>query len=323
MVTRSQRRGGYAVPAKPPRHAEGDRHGAEHTFAFGASRALNAVSDSHEAIFAHLPEGPPRSGGSPGDAGRGGAAPLIPHNPGGPRHAKGGAVWIDGGCAGHGKQRTRVAGYGVHYGDDDERNESGPVAGAQTVKRAETEALARVLEGSAAPSLSIRTDSREVSRGFKQHRGWYARAWMRRPLRADPVPHADQWRRIHREVQRREESGLTTDVMWVPSQSGKSPHTTTPEDAAGNRGAHALASAARQQEAARRGATGRRPARSGAAPPGETRDAVPRPGAAPARVATRAAKAADPPAGAAGAPAPRAGLTPRQQRARRREECRG
>ena len=172
---------------------------------------------------------------------------------------------MDGGSAVYGEGRSVVAGSAVYFAAGDPRNQRGPTPGAQTTRRAEITALARALEGDTG-DLRIRTDSRHVCDGFEQLDLRYGRAFMRRPLRAEEMPHADLWRRVHCARRRREERGLTTALRWIPSQSRIPPAAAAPglgaaeeeKDVAGNKGAHELATLARHEEAARRGLPPRR-----------------------------------------------------------------
>ena len=98
-------------------------------------------------------------------------------------------VWADGGCINH--DGERVAGSGVFYGCGNVRNAAFGLTGPQTAARAELAALTYVLEHDER-SITLRSDCMYVVTGYNdrmhQHR---ARAWMRRPLRAEPIPHQD------------------------------------------------------------------------------------------------------------------------------------
>ena len=82
-----------------------------------------------------------------------------------------------------------------------------------------------------------------------------ARAWMRRPLKAEPVAQHDLWRRLHRAHDRRAVAGLTTKVEWVKGHSRRADveeGVTTRRDAWANSRADALATDACRMAKVRR-----------------------------------------------------------------------
>ena len=93
--------------------------------------------------------------------------------------------------------------------------------------------------------LSVRIDCGYVVNGFNEHRHRHrARAWMRRPLDAAPIPNADLWRRADAAARRRAAEGLITEVKWVrghPIRRHVIVGETTPFDAFGNVSVDALA----------------------------------------------------------------------------------
>ena len=96
-----------------------------------------------------------------------------------------------------------------------------------------------------------------VVKGFNTYRQRYrTRAWFARPLAAEPVPHADAWRRIDAAAMRRERRGLHTRVRWVRGHAAPE-HCergeTTQLDAYANNAADALATRARRAAAAAAG----------------------------------------------------------------------
>ena len=122
-------------------------------------------------------------------------------------------VWTDGGCRNDGD--GRVAGFGVFYSTDSELNVTREVDGAQTSVRAELAALVCVLEEDPRP-LSVRIDCQAVVDGFNVYRPRHrSRAWLRRPLDAIPIAHADLWRRADRAARRRAAACIATEVRWV------------------------------------------------------------------------------------------------------------
>ena len=154
-------------------------------------------------------------------------------------------LWTDGGCITD--NGVRVAGMGIFYGAHNPRNSALQVDGQQTAPRAELSALTHAPETDTR-SMCIRSDCRYVVDGYNQrmqrHR---ARAWMRRPLRAEPIMHHDLWRRAQKARDRRDEAGCITQVEWVKAHSRRADvdaGVTTRRDAWGNSCADALATAA-------------------------------------------------------------------------------
>ena len=218
VMTRRQKAGRWREPGFPVRRAAGPRHSAEMAWRHWAPRVLNAAEHSQRAMLTAgvavegCDDPPP--------------APLKRHGA-----ATGGEeVWVDGGCKT--VHDVEVAGWGVCYGIGHPGNTNGEVPGQQSPKRAELSGLVAAQEAEEGP-LHIRTDCKEVLHAWEKLMQLRTRAWMKRPLLAQPVPNADLWRRAYSAQRRREERELKTTVTWVPRQSSVEMRT-----------AHDLASAA-------------------------------------------------------------------------------
>ena len=127
-----------------------------------------------------------------------------------------------------------------------------PVYGAQTSVRAELAALVHALEGDPRP-LSVRSDCRVVVDGYRDRDRHRARAWLKRPLDAVPIPHADLWRRVDRAARCRTAAGVVTEVRWCkghPLEGHVKEGVTTLLDAFGKSQVDMLATLALQRAAA-------------------------------------------------------------------------
>jgi ribonuclease HI len=78
-------------------------------------------------------------------------------------------VYVDGSCINNGSQNA-IAGYGVYFGEDDEKNEYGRVEGKQTNNTGELTAIIRALEilKDIDIRINIYTDSEYVMKKFHQ-----------------------------------------------------------------------------------------------------------------------------------------------------------
>lgn len=106
-------------------------------------------------------------------------------------------IYTDGSCLGNNRKdaATRSAGYGIFYGDDDERNVSKRLRGLQTNNRAEMQAIIEACERHADERdtvIEIITDSIYCKNVVtKWMAGWKRRGWRKadgkEPLNLDMV----------------------------------------------------------------------------------------------------------------------------------------
>ena len=86
------------------------------------------------------------------------------------------------------------------------------VEGRPTNQRAELMAFLLCITGDRR-ALHVRTDSRYVQLGVKSGMArWKGEAWMKRATRAQLIDHVDLWRKVDRELGRRE---TEVAVTWV------------------------------------------------------------------------------------------------------------
>lgn len=110
-------------------------------------------------------------------------------------------VWTDGACTNNGKP-SAVAGYGVYFGENDERNISARLEGKQTNQRAELMAVIKAIESimisnifnASLLKLHIYTDSRYVIGGATSWiANWKSKGWTNKKK---PIVNLDLWKRI-------------------------------------------------------------------------------------------------------------------------------
>lgn len=101
-------------------------------------------------------------------------------------------VYCDGSCQNNGKKNP-VAGIGVYFGPNDERNVGRFIPSIKTNNQAELLAAITCLETFKHPSIiEIRTDSEYVVKGMNEWRHkWKRNGWMR--TKTEPVMNKDLW----------------------------------------------------------------------------------------------------------------------------------
>ena len=147
-----------------------------------------------------------------------------------------------------------AAGFGICYAIAHPENVAAPLAsGVPSAPRAEAAALAQLLETDGG-HLAAAIDCRYVVDQFCLHRHRNrARAWLRKPLDARPLPNDDLLRRIDVAARRRDAAGLITRVAWCrghPLLRHVAKGETTELDAWGNTAVDALATEGRLVAAA-------------------------------------------------------------------------
>lgn len=128
-------------------------------------------------------------------------------------------VWVDGSCTDNGTLKAK-AGIGIYYSSNDNRNYSSRLTRTrQTNNTAELVAILYVLETNQGSSLRINTDSQYCINCITQfHAKWEKTQW--RTVKGTPVESAEIIRCILAVIQRRKESGLSTDFVHVKGHSG-------------------------------------------------------------------------------------------------------
>ncbi|KAI9651149.1 hypothetical protein NHQ30_001186 [Ciborinia camelliae] len=124
-------------------------------------------------------------------------------------------VWTDGSSRGNGKVGA-VAGYGVFFGDGDERNISAPLEGTpQTNQRAELTAALRALE--IAPldkNIEIITDSNyTINCATLWYKSWQKNGW--KTSTGNDVMNLDLIKKIRSRIEERTKEGVQTNMTWV------------------------------------------------------------------------------------------------------------
>ncbi|KAI0137315.1 ribonuclease H-like domain-containing protein [Xylariales sp. AK1849] len=124
-------------------------------------------------------------------------------------------IYTDGSSMGNGKAGA-VAGVGVWFGKDDQRNVSEPLTGElQTNQRAELTAILRAMQKvSVDQDIRIYTDSRySISCVTSWYKGWEAKGW--KTGKGEPVKNMDLVQAIRAKMQDRDDSGSETLFEWV------------------------------------------------------------------------------------------------------------
>ncbi|QSZ32785.1 hypothetical protein DSL72_002364 [Monilinia vaccinii-corymbosi] len=124
-------------------------------------------------------------------------------------------VWTDGSSRGNGKAGA-VAGYGVFFGDGDERNISARLEGdRQTNQRAELTAALRALEiVSIDEHLEIITDSSyTINCATTWYKGWEKRGW--KTSTGKEVVNIDLVKKIRERIDERTANGVQTNMTWI------------------------------------------------------------------------------------------------------------
>lgn len=129
-------------------------------------------------------------------------------------------VYCDGACKNNGRQ-TPVAGVGVWWGPDDDRNIAERCPGAQTNNRAELIAIARVLETTpiSKRKLVIKTDSQYSINCFTS----WIENWKRKGFRTakgDQVKNPSLIRYIDALLTYRRAKGQLVSLEYVPGHKG-------------------------------------------------------------------------------------------------------
>eukprot|EP00666_Eupelagonemidae_sp_cell4sb_P017836 gene17836-biopygen21707 len=123
-------------------------------------------------------------------------------------------VWTDGGFSS--SSGAPLAGAGVYYGQGNTLNCMLRVSGEQSSARAEMQAMLHVLQ-SDVRRLRVVTDNLYVCNGTRAWRlDWRKRAWFRSPLSAEEMGHADLWRLIDSEMDRRGPDQV--EISWQLKQ---------------------------------------------------------------------------------------------------------
>ncbi|THV06488.1 hypothetical protein K435DRAFT_848971 [Dendrothele bispora CBS 962.96] len=129
-------------------------------------------------------------------------------------------VYCDGACKGNGKPGS-IAGVGVWWGHDDERNIAERCPGAQTNNRAELLALGRVLESTPVSrrKLVIKSDSKYTINCFEKwiHK-WYQNGFV--SSTGKPVANAPLIRYVHTLLESRINLGQRVRIDYVKGHSG-------------------------------------------------------------------------------------------------------
>ncbi|KAJ8061797.1 hypothetical protein OCU04_009591 [Sclerotinia nivalis] len=124
-------------------------------------------------------------------------------------------VWTDGSSRGNGKAGA-VAGYGVFFGDGDERNISAPLEGTpQTNQRAELTAALRALEIVPLDKpIEIITDSNyTINCATVWYKSWEKNGW--KTSTGKPVMNEDLVKSIRERIDERTKGGVQTNLTWV------------------------------------------------------------------------------------------------------------
>lgn len=133
-------------------------------------------------------------------------------------------VWTDGACTNNGKP-SAVAGYGVYFGENDERNISARLEGKQTNQRAELMAVIKAIESiilaqildSSRVTLHLYTDSRYVIGGATSWiANWKSKGWTNKKK---PIVNLDLWKRLDHLMQINKDR-LTFQWIHVDAHSG-------------------------------------------------------------------------------------------------------
>eukprot|EP00661_Eupelagonemidae_sp_cell13_P017451 gene17451-biopygen20377 len=156
-------------------------------------------------------------------------------------------VWTDGSARRVlGKQQ---AGAGIYYGNNNKRNWGVPVKGRQTNQRAELTAVITAIENDNRP-LRIVTDSNYAHGGTMIWRHeWRARAWLKKPTKAQTIDNADLWKRLDRLLNKLPKGHIVTQwtkghPLPIHLRKGQS----TQLDAWGNTAADGLAARAAESK---------------------------------------------------------------------------
>ncbi|KAM0162281.1 hypothetical protein ACHAQE_001804 [Botrytis cinerea] len=124
-------------------------------------------------------------------------------------------VWTDGSSRGNGKVGA-VAGYGVFFGDGDERNISAPLEGSpQTNQRAELTAALRALETVPLDkNIEIITDSNyTINCATVWYKNWGKNGW--KTSTGKPVMNEDLVKQIRALIDKRTKNKAQTNLTWV------------------------------------------------------------------------------------------------------------
>ncbi|ESZ95707.1 hypothetical protein SBOR_3927 [Sclerotinia borealis F-4128] len=124
-------------------------------------------------------------------------------------------VWTDGSSRGNGKVGA-VAGYGVFFGDGDERNISAPLEGnPQTNQRAELTAALRALETVPLDKhIEIVTDSNyTINCATVWYKGWEKKGW--KTSTGKEVMNLDLIMKIRKRIDERTSNKVQTNLTWV------------------------------------------------------------------------------------------------------------
>lgn len=132
---------------------------------------------------------------------------------------KGDVVVYTDGASSHNGQERAVAGYGVYWGDNDDRNVSEPLEGEkQTNQRAEAMAIIKALEQSQdmKESLEIRTDSQYCIKAITEWcHNWIKNDW--KTASGKPVQNVDLFKRM---IQLKKDRAGETFFVYVPGHKG-------------------------------------------------------------------------------------------------------
>lgn len=131
-------------------------------------------------------------------------------------------IYTDGSCERNGQKKSK-AGYGVYFGEDDERNSSGKVEGAQTNIRAEMTAaimaMRAVLEHVEDERIVIATDSEFVVKGMTQWmEKWKENDWKKSD--DSPPKNLELWKELDKLSRKIKKKSQKIEWRWVKGHDG-------------------------------------------------------------------------------------------------------